>query len=62
VRYQADPLDLVAPIPDLKSELPPLKAHHHPPELLSGNLLSIDHEHGEQAILACIPGDAPTHQ
>jgi hypothetical protein len=40
-----DELNLFTSIPDLEFELPTLEAHHHPPELLPGNLPSVDHEH-----------------
>jgi len=55
-------LDLFAPILDLEFKLPAFEAHYHPPEPLPGNLLAVDHEHGESAVLFLVSGNAPANQ
>ncbi len=44
-KYARGELNFLAPVPDLEPELPAFEAHHHAPELLPGNLPSVDHEH-----------------
>ena len=52
---------LFALVPNFQLELPALKAHQHPPELIPGDFPAIDNNQRHTTILSFIPLDPSSH-